>query len=98
MDPSILKNKLTKVATLKFEDRIIKVIHNLGWGSKIKEFKKSGVNIIIHGHTHKSSIKNEKNLLLINPGSATNSFITSDSVGVLYLTSDSTHTEIIQLR
>ena len=98
MDPTTLKNKLPKVATLRIEDWVIKIIHNLGRGSRIKAFQKSGVNIIIHGHTHKSSIKREKNLLIINPGSATNSFITSNTVGILYLTQDSTDVEIIPLR
>jgi len=98
MDPTFLKNKLPKVATIKIEDWVIKVIHDLGRGSRIKELQKSGVNIVVHGHTHKSSIKREKNLLIINPGSATNSFITSNSAGILYLTPDSTDVEIIQLR
>lgn len=98
MDPTILKNKLPKVATIKIEDWVIKMIHDLGRGSRIKELQKSGVNIIVHGHTHKSSIKREKNLLIINPGSATNSFITSNSAGILYLTQDSTDVEIIPLR
>ena len=98
MDPTTLKNKLPKVATIKLDDWVIKIIHNLGSGSRIKEFQKSGVNIIIHGHTHRSSVKREKNLLIINPGSATNSFSSAKSVGVLYLTQDSTDVEIIPLR
>lgn len=98
MDPTSLKNELLKVVTLKIENHIIKIIHNLGGGARIKEFKSAGATIIIHGHTHKVSIKREPSLLIINPGSATNSFITSNSVGLLYLTEDSAECEIVQLK
>ena len=96
MDPTILKNKLTKVATLKIENLVIKVIHDLGWGSRIKKLQKSGqFDVLVYGHTHKPSIKKEKNLILINPGSATNAFRTSNSVGILYITPENIDCEIL---
>ena len=99
MDPTVLKNKLSKVATLKIANTTIKVIHDLGWGSRIKELQKSEpINVIVHGHTHKSSIQREGDLVIINPGSATNAFITAPSVGILYITPDSIDCEIVKLR
>lgn len=98
MDPTVLKNKLSKVVILKLENRVIKVIHNLGWGSRIKELQKSGqVDVIVHGHTHKSSIKRENNLVLVNPGSATNAFVATASIGLLYISPDFIDCEIVQL-
>ena len=99
MDPTVLKNKLSKVGILKLEQKVIKVIHNLRWGSRIKELQKSGqVDVIVHGHTHKSSIKRENNLVLINPGSATSAFVTTPSIGLLYITPDFIDCEIVKLR
>ncbi len=98
MDPLVLKKKLTKVATLKIENRLIKVIHDLGWGSRIKELQETGADVIVHGHTHESSIRKEKNLLIINPGSTITAFITSKSVGLLYITPDYIDCEIVKLK
>ncbi|NVM55194.1 MAG: metallophosphoesterase family protein [Candidatus Helarchaeota archaeon] len=99
MDPTILKRKLSKIAILKMDNRVIKVIHDLGWGSHVKELQKEGqVDVIVYGHTHRSSVKKEKDLLLINPGSATNAFLSSSSIGILYLSPDNIDCEIIKLK
>ena len=99
MDPDNLRKRLPKVATLTIGEKTIKIIHDLGWGSRnIKKLQKSPVDVIVHGHTHKPSIKKESNLTIVNPGSATNSFYHPDSIGVLYLHPDMVEFEIIELK
>ncbi len=97
MDKYPLKNELPKIATLKIENLVIKIIHDLGGGSKIKELKKEKVNVIVHGHTHKKSVE-KTDILIINPGSATSSFYDTNSVGILYITSDNIDYEFVDLK
>ncbi|HUX99830.1 MAG TPA: YfcE family phosphodiesterase [Candidatus Deferrimicrobium sp.] len=99
MDPAALKKKLPEIATLEIGTKIVKIIHDLGWESKIiKKMKKEKVDVIVHGHTHKASIKKGETLLIVNPGSATNSFLASNSIGVLYFYPDNIEFEIIELK
>ncbi|MHA1265440.1 MAG: metallophosphoesterase family protein [Candidatus Helarchaeota archaeon] len=98
MDPTYLKAQLPKIAILKLGKYIIKVIHDLGGNLYIRKLQNEGpVNIIIHGHTHRASIQTEKGILLFNPGSATNTFLQSPTVGVLYLEEHRINSEIIKV-
>ncbi|MFX1295724.1 MAG: metallophosphoesterase family protein [Promethearchaeota archaeon] len=98
MDPSSIIQRLPKIATLIVEEKIIKIIHNLKNRSYIKKIQKMGpVDIIIHGHTHKSSVQ-KGDLLVINPGSATNSLYMPNSIGILYLTPDQHDYNLIELK
>ena len=99
MDPHQLKNRLPRVAALKVDDIIIKVVHDLSGRFRLKEIQKAGqVDVIVHGHTHKKSVERVGELLIINPGSATNSFYTPNSIGILYLMTDQIDYELIDLQ
>jgi putative phosphoesterase len=99
MDPSVLKKNLPEIATLETGTKIVKIIHDLGWESKtMKQMQKEKVDVIVHGHTHKASIKKEGDLLIVNPGSATSSFFRHNSVGILYLYPDNIDFDIIELK
>ncbi|MHA1650815.1 MAG: metallophosphoesterase family protein [Candidatus Helarchaeota archaeon] len=99
MDPYDLKNQLPRIATLEVEENIIKIIHDLSGRSQLKKLQKSGpVDIIIHGHTHRMSVEKLESVLILNPGSATNSFLTPDSVGLLYLAPNDVDYELIELK
>jgi len=99
MDPTSLKNKLPKVAIIKIANRIIKVIHDLAGSASGKEVLTARpVDIIMHGHTHKATVKQEKDLFIINPRSATNAFMRDPSIGILYLSENAIDYEIIKVR
>ncbi len=61
----------------------------------IKEHK---FDIIISGHTHRSYIKKINNVLLINPGSPNQPFLSKASVAILRISKDSYQAKIIYLR
>ncbi|MHA1129952.1 MAG: metallophosphoesterase family protein [Candidatus Helarchaeota archaeon] len=99
MDHHAVKQRLPQVASLEVEGKIIKIIHDLRGGLKIKNIQDSApVDIIIHGHTHRQSVERQESVLIINPGSATNSFGCPNSVGVLYLTHTTINFELIELK
>ncbi len=67
---------LPRYREFEVENRKIGVIHSDQFGrgnlEALKEFAKSkNLNVLIFGHTHKSLVKKEENLLLLNPGTAT---------------------------
>jgi putative phosphoesterase len=99
MDHHSVKQQLSKVGTLEVEGRIIRVIHDLQGGAKIKQIQKMGpVDIIIHGHSHRKSVEKIGALLILNPGSPTNSFGRPNSVAVLYLTPARVDFEFFELK
>jgi uncharacterized protein len=61
-------DEFTETLNLKFEGKKIFVIHNIKDLHFIPEEK--DYEIIISGHSHKPSIKNENGILYLNPGSA----------------------------
>ncbi len=99
MDSAVIKKRLPKIAALEFDEKVIKVIHNLRGLFNIKELQDSSRLVaIIHGHTHKISVEKSRNLLIINPGSATHAFSRATSIGLLYIVSDNVDYELIELK
>ncbi len=99
MDRHSVKQQLLRVASLEVDDRIIRVIHDLQGGAKIKQIQKMGpVDIIIHGHTHRKSVEHVGTLLILNPGSPTNSFGRPNSVALLTLTPARVDFEFVDLK
>lgn len=64
--------------------------------------KEKDFDILIFGHTHRSFVKElevgGKKFLLLNPGSPTDPFFSSPSVGILKITKDTFKGEIIHLK
>lgn len=104
MDGIDIRERLPKINELKIFDWKIGVIHNPGvlFGSRtMREIvKEHNYDVLVHGHTHHSSIRWENMKLFINPGSPTNPippFITKSTIAILKLTREKIQTEIIVL-
>ena len=104
MDGPEISGKLQKMSSLKIFDWKIGVTHDPGalFGrSKMREIViKNGFDVLVYGHTHNPSVKWERDVLFINPGSPTNPvppFITKPSVGLLKVTKDKIVPEIVQI-
>jgi putative phosphoesterase len=104
MDGPEIRGKLPKMNSVKVFDWKIGVMHDPGvvlGMAKMREIaKQNGLNALVYGHTHGSSIRWEGKTLFINPGSATNPlppFITKPSVALLRITKEKIAPEIIQI-
>lgn len=76
MDEKEIWEYLPEKRIIEINNKKIGIIHGfgppIGIENKIlKKFEGENVDIIIYGHTHKASIKNYNNVLLLNPGSPT---------------------------
>ncbi|MEO0231736.1 MAG: metallophosphoesterase family protein [candidate division WOR-3 bacterium] len=76
MDEKEVWEYLPEKRIIEINNKKIGIIHGfgppIGIESKIiKRFEGENVDIIVYGHTHRASIKNYKNILLLNPGSPT---------------------------
>ena len=85
--------------TLLFEVRghTIHVLHDL------KQIdlspRAAGVSVVISGHSHKPGVEEHEGVLFINPGSAgPRRFRLPIAVAKLYVTDESVHAEIIELK
>ena len=104
MDGPEVRGKLPKISSFRVFDWKIGVTHYPGarFGSgRLREIAKTnGFDVLVFGHTHSSSIKWERDLLLVNPGSPTNPnppFIVKPSVGLLRISKERIVPEIIQI-
>ncbi|MEM2972064.1 MAG: metallophosphoesterase [Candidatus Bathyarchaeia archaeon] len=104
MDGPEIRGKLPKINSFKVFDWKIGVTHDAGalFGmGKMREIaKQNGFNVLVHGHTHNSSVKWEGEILFVNPGSPTNPvppFITKPTVALLRITKEKITPEIIQI-
>ena len=75
MDEKEVWEYLPEKKVVEIENKKIGIIHGfgppIGIENKIlKKFEGENLDIIVYGHTHKASIKKNKNVLLLNPGSA----------------------------
>ena len=103
MDKTEIREKLPKINMLKVYDWKIGVIHDAGTLSANKTLRvvqENKFNVFVYGHTHRSSIKWEKDVLFINPGSPTNPlppFITKPTVAILKIDKEKIQPKIIVL-
>ena len=104
MDGPEVRGKLPKLDSFKVFDWRIGVTQNpgahLGLGKMREIASTNGFNVLIYGHTHSSSIKWERDVLFINPGSPTNPsppFLAKPSVALLRVTKESTIPKIVQI-
>jgi len=104
MDEHEVKDKLPKLDSFKVFDWRIGVTHNpgthFGTGRMHEIADANGFNVLIHGHTHNSSIKWDRDILFLNPGSPTNPsppFLAKPSVALLRVTRESVHPEIVNI-
>lgn len=103
MDPSNVKTELPEFNSIEFHGRKIGVIHNpdaLYGMNKMKRIaKENDLDILVFGHTHKQFIKNEDNVLFINPGSVNDPLppiLMKPSVGLLMITEQTVEPLIIK--
>jgi putative phosphoesterase len=104
MDGPEIRGKLPKLDSLKVFDWRIGVTHDpralFGMGKMREIVEKNGFNVLVYGHTHSSSMKWEKDVLFINPGSPTTPappFLAKPTVGLLRLTREGIIPEIVQI-
>jgi putative phosphoesterase len=73
---------------------------HLGFGKMREIASTNGFNVLVHGHTHNSNIKLERDVLFINPGSPTNPsppFLAKPSVALLRVTKENIIPKIVQI-
>lgn len=104
MDGPEVSGALPKLNSLKIFDWKIGVIHDpgalFGMGKMREIVKQNDFNVLIYGHTHNSSIKWDRDILFINPGSPTNPippFITKPSVALVRITKNTITPEIVHI-
>ena len=104
MDGPEIRGKLPKLDSLKVFDWRIGVTHDpralFGMGKMREIVETNGFDVLVYGHTHSSSIKWEKDVLFINPGSPTTPappFLAKPTVGLLRLTREGIIPEIVQI-
>ena len=104
MDGPEIRGKLPKLDSLKVFDWRIGITHNpralFGMGKMREIVETNGFDVLVYGHTHSSSMKWEKDVLFINPGSPTTPsppFLAKPTVGLLRLTKDGIIPEIVQI-
>jgi len=104
MDGPEIRGKLPKLNSVKVFDWKIGVMHDPGaiFGMrKMREIaRQNSLNVLIHGHTHNSSIKWEGDALFINPGSPTNPlppFIAKPTVALLRITKEKIMPQLIHI-
>jgi hypothetical protein len=104
MDGPEIRGKLPKLDSLKVFDWRIGVTHDpralFGMGKMREIVETNGFNVLVYGHTHSSSMKWERDVLFINPGSPTTPsppFLAKPTVGLLRLTREGIIPEIVQI-
>ncbi|WP_455278074.1 metallophosphoesterase family protein [[Eubacterium] cellulosolvens] len=104
MDPSDVKTKLPEFNSIELHGRKIGVIHNpnaiYGMNEMKRIAKENDLNILVFGHTHKQFIKNEDNVLFINPGSVNDPLppiLMKPTVGLLIITEEKVEPIIIKV-
>jgi hypothetical protein len=104
MDGPEIRGKLQKMNFLKVFDWKIGVMHNpsalFGTGKMRQIAAQNGLDVLVYGHTHSSSIKREGKKLFINPGSPTNpipAFFNKPTVALLRVTKERMTPTIIQI-
>jgi hypothetical protein len=102
MDPLAVREKYPRVNSLEVLGWRIGVVHNgipLLRSSRLKELaKRKGFDVLVFGHTHRGSVKEEDGILYVNPGSPTQPILSKASVGILRISRTKVEAEIIILK
>jgi hypothetical protein len=87
MDPVAVREKYPKVNTLEVLGWKIGVVHDgipVLRSGRLKELvKREDFDVLVFGHSHRGSVKEEDGVLYVNPGSPTQPLFSEGSVGVL---------------
>ena len=87
---------IPEILDVHVRDRTLRVIHNVR--DSQSNFRASGIDVVISGHSHKPSVESRDNVLFVNPGSAgPRRFKLPVTVGLLLLQNADVHAEIIHL-
>jgi putative phosphoesterase len=104
MDGYEVKERLPKMNSVKVYKWKIGIIHDPGifMGMKRMETiaRENDFSVLVFGHTHRPSLKQEEGIVFINPGSPTNPlppFLTKPSVALLRITREKIEPEIIEI-
>lgn len=105
MDSSELQKILPKIRYVDVYQWKIGVLHNIRESFQNRKIialmKEQNCNVIVHGHTHRPSIRKDEKIIFINPGSPTNPLppiITKPTVGLLKITREKIWSEIVELK
>jgi putative phosphoesterase len=87
MDSAAVREKYPRVNTLEVFAWKIGVVHDgipVLRGGTLKELaKREGFDVLVFGHSHRGSVKEDDGVLYVNPGSPTQPLFSKASVGVL---------------
>jgi putative phosphoesterase len=104
MDGYEVSEKLPRMNSVKVYEWKIGVIHDPGIFMGTKKMKtmarENDFSVLVFGHTHRPSLKQEEGIILINPGSPTNPlppFLTKPTVALLKITKEKIEPEIIEI-
>lgn len=104
VDQHDVKERLPNMDSVRIYHWKIGVIHDAGalWGTrKMKRIaKQNSFDVLVFGHTHRPTLKQENNTLFINPGSPTNPlppFLVKPTIALLRITREKIEPEIIQI-
>ena len=102
MDPNEVRKEIPEKEIIAVENYKIGVMHGYGNPANLiqimsKEFKDSGVNIIIFGHSHSPLNNTKAGILFFNPGSPTDRiFSPYNSYGIIEI-NDKIDARIVRL-
>jgi putative phosphoesterase len=104
VDQHDVKERLPNMNSVRVYDWKIGVIHDSGalWGTrKMKRIaKQKSLDVLVSGHTHRPTLKQENSVFYINPGSPTNPlppFLVKPTIALLRITKKKIEPEIIQI-
>ena len=81
---------------LEIEGRVICVLHNIR--TLTLDPRSAGIDVVIHGHSHKPAVEHEDGILYVNPGSAgPRRFQLPVSMAVFHIQPGETLPELIEI-
>ena len=101
MDPAAVREKYPKVNTLEVLGWKVGVVHDgipILRSGRLKELaKREDFDVLVFGHSHRSSVREEDGVLYVNPGSPTQPLFSEASVGVLKVSKKKVEADILPL-
>ena len=101
MDPAAVREKYPKVNTLEVLGWKMGVVHDgipILRSGRLKELaKREDFDVLVFGHSHRSSVREEDGVLYVNPGSPTQPLFSEASVGVLKVSKKKVEADILPL-
>jgi len=104
MDRHDVKERLPNTDSVRIYHWKIGVIHDAGtlWVTRRMKgvTKESNLDVLVFGHTHRPTVKQENDVLFINPGSPTNPlppFLVKPTIALLRITRQRIEPEIMQI-